>query len=232
MLDAALLRTAFEVPVTATLRAPSSTGARGHAGELRHVARAVPKRRAEFLTVRDCARVALAELGGPVGELVPNPDRSPRWPAGFVGSLSHSSELCAAVVARTRDAASLGLDLELDGPLDEALHATVCTRAERRRLEALPRVRAGLVAKRLFSAKEAFYKCQYPLTGTFLTCAQVELALDVAAGTFVVVEVDLPPELERIAREARGRCMTADDHVVATAWSNAASVPLDDPSAA
>ena len=225
-LDAAALRALFGVPVAAAMRAPSAR--EGLGAEIAHVARAVATRRAEFTTVRACAREALAELGGPTVALVPNPDRSPRWPAGFVGSLSHSSTLCAAVAARASDAGSLGLDLEADGPLDAALFATVCAPAERRALDAMPADRAALRAKRLFSAKEAFYKCQYPLTGTFLSCAQVELALDVEAGTFTVACADLPSELERVAREVRGRCVVAGAHVISTAWTIGARAADDD----
>ena len=223
MRAASALRALFDAPVAAAVRPCADGGGPLGDGpfeaERRHVAGAVPKRRAEFAAVRACARDALAELGGPRVALVPNPDRSPRWPAGFVGSLTHSSTSCAAVVARASDALSLGLDLEVDAPLDEALFATVCAPRERRALDAMARGRAARFAVRLFSAKEAFYKCQYPLTGARLACAQVELALDIDAGTFVVAEVELPGEAGRVARRVRGRLATFDGHVAAAAES-------------
>ncbi len=216
-LDAAAIRGLFDPPVAAAAGPPVDH--EGFEAERRHVTRAVPKRRAEFTTVRACARDALAELGGPCVALVPNADRSPRWPAGFVGSLSHSPTLCAAVVARADDASSLGLDLELDGPLEPALFATVCAPAERRALAAMPPAAAALHAKRLFSAKEAFYKCQYPLTGAFLSCAQVELTFGAEGETFAVAEVDLAGAARDAASRVRGRCVTLGLHVVSAAWS-------------
>ena len=81
MTAVAALRGLFDPPVAVAV-APIGRPA-GDDGlfeaERRHVARAVPKRRAEFASVRACARDALAELGGPRAALVPNPDRSPRW---------------------------------------------------------------------------------------------------------------------------------------------------------
>ena len=55
------------------------------------VAKAVPKRVAQFTAGRVCARRALAQLGNtePVPILM-GEDRAPQWPAGYVGSISHT----------------------------------------------------------------------------------------------------------------------------------------------
>ena len=215
--DARALAALYAVPVAASI-GPCASGADSpFPEERRHVARAVASRRAEFVAVRARARDALAALGGPRAALVPRPDRSPAWPAGFVGSLSHSPTLCAAVVARAADAASLGLDLEPDGPLDVALVRTVCTERERRTLDGMSSAAALVLAKRLFSAKEAFYKCQYPLTGARLSCVQVSLELDPVSGEFAVAAVDLAGEAGRVAARVRGRCATLGAHVVSAA---------------
>ena len=63
------------------------------------LAKAVEKRRAEFGTARVCARRALAQLGFPPMPLVPNKDRSPVWPQGVVGSITHTRGYCAVIVA-------------------------------------------------------------------------------------------------------------------------------------
>ena len=216
-LDAASIRALYPVSVTASVGPCTLVDERLFPEERRHVARAVASRRAEFGSVRERAREALAELGGPRVALVPNPDRSPTWPPGFVGSLSHSGTLCAAVVARHGTVLSLGLDLEPDGPLDAALLATVCTPEERRAIEAMPPAEGLELAKRLFSAKEAFYKCQHPLTGAFLSFAQVTLALHPNDGRFRVEEVDLAGEPGRVARAVHGRCAGLGGHVVSAA---------------
>src|SRR5262249_40222461 len=135
-----------------------------HPEELAAISNAVPKRQAEFATARVCARDALRRLGVAAGALVPYPDRSPRWPDGVVGSITHTEDQCAVVVCRSTEVRGLGLDIEQDTPLSPELLALICTKNERQRIAEDPE-RLG---KLFFSAKEAFYKCQYPITKTVL----------------------------------------------------------------
>jgi 4'-phosphopantetheinyl transferase EntD len=79
-------------------------------------------------------------------------------------------------VARAEDVRSIGIDLEPATPLKESLWRRVCTQKERDWLHELPA--PGLTGKILFSAKEAVYKCQYPLTSKFLGFHAVEVELD------------------------------------------------------
>ena len=53
------------------------------------IARAVAKRRNEFVTVRYCARQALGELGVPPVPILKGDKGEPCWPDGVVGSLTH-----------------------------------------------------------------------------------------------------------------------------------------------
>jgi len=148
--------------------------------ELRYLEKAVPKRRAEFGTARVCARRALARMGIAPCELVPAKDRSPRWPSGIIGSITHTHGYCGVVLARSTQARSLGLDAERDKPLDRGLIEMICTESEREWLGA----RADQDAVVYFGAKEAFYKCQYALTQQFLSFQDVELDVDFARGEF------------------------------------------------
>jgi len=113
------------------------------AEEARDVARAVPKRVAEFATGRACARRALAELGVTGFALRVGADREPLWPEGLTGSITHTSGFCGVVVAEKTAALSLGVD------------------------------RSVAMASVLFSAKEAFFKCQFPLTREWLNFGDV-----------------------------------------------------------
>src|SRR5579859_4218997 len=79
-------------------------------GEAEVVARAVVKRRREFGSARYCARMALGRLGvGPV-PILPGERGAPQWPAGIAGSITHCAGYRAAVVARTGDVLTLGID--------------------------------------------------------------------------------------------------------------------------
>ena len=130
--------------------------------------RAVAKRQREYITGRQLARTALAQLGVPPRPIVTQADRSPAWPQGIVGSISHTNTWCAVAMASSCDFATIGLDIEEDVPLDLDLLRTVCVRSELDWLRRLPPDEAGRKAKIVFSAKEACYKAQYPLTGQFL----------------------------------------------------------------
>ncbi len=132
------------------------------------VSRAVPKRVREFAAGRACARRALAELG--IGHFVLRaaPDRQPIWPASVVGSITHTTGLCAAVVADRARLAALGIDCEVVGGAGQELWDSICGPAETAWRRSLPAQQQAAAVTLLFSAKEAFYKCQYPLTGEWL----------------------------------------------------------------
>jgi 4'-phosphopantetheinyl transferase EntD len=170
-----------------------------------------PPRQREFAAARGCARVALRRLGIEPCALVPHADRSPRWPDGVAGSISHTRELCLVALARRGRIASLGIDVEHVASASPDIEQLVCTAAERRWLDAQAASQRARNVRLLFSAKEAFYKCQYPLTRTFLDFQEVELAIDVARRSFAVRS----PELAG----ARGRWIWLDDLVITAAIS-------------
>ena len=130
----------------------------------------------QFTAGRVCSRIALGRLGvAATTPILRGEDRVPIWPPGFIGSISHTDTWCAAAVARTEDIRSLGIDLESSTPLKEALLKRVCTPKEREWLHELPA--PGVTGKIVFSAKEAVYKCQYPLSNRFLGFQAVEVEL-------------------------------------------------------
>ncbi len=131
------------------------------------VVAALPRRVREFTAGRHCAREALCALGESPAALPRRPDRQPGWPPGIVGSISHGSAYCGAVVARRATCAGLGFDAEAWGRVRPALWRRIATPAEHAWLRA--QADAGeRWATILFSAKEAFYKAQYPLSRSFV----------------------------------------------------------------
>jgi len=175
-----------------------------------------PKRRAEFATGRRLARQALRRLGIEAAALLPGEDRGPRWPAGAIGSISHTGTLCAVVVARGGRLASLGLDIEGADRVDRTLWDSLFTAAEQRFLESLSGDARTASATTLFSAKECFYKWQRPLTGRFLGPLEVDVVLSdplsTTAGHFTVQPHDELPLPANTRLE--GRWQRAEDHVV------------------
>lgn len=139
------------------------------------------KRLHEFAAGRACARHALQRLGLPPRELPALADRRPRWPSGFAGSISHTDGLCAAVVAPERLLRSLGIDLEVIADVSPVIWAELLTPEELRRLAQQPLVQRQRLAALVFSAKEAFYKCQYALTRQWLEFHDVSVEIETPA---------------------------------------------------
>jgi 4'-phosphopantetheinyl transferase EntD len=149
-------------------------------GEARLVARAVERRRRSFTAGRACAHAALAALGRPTATIGAHAERDPVWPAGAVGSITHTDGFVAAVVGPAATFAGLGLDAEPAGPLDDAVIALVCRPGE----PAEPHA-----ARAVFCAKEAVYKAVFPSTRAFLEFHDVEVRFEEGAaegaGAFV-----------------------------------------------
>ena len=158
-----------------------------HPEERALVASAVPGRRAEVMTGRALVREAMADLGGPDGPIGRRADRSPDWPAGFGGSITHGGGWCLVVVARLPGGWGIGIDVEEDRPLPAAVAARVLLPAERTRLAGSGLVRGETVA---FSAKESVFKAVNPLTGRWLEHHDVGVAPvhgpDPVVGTFEI----------------------------------------------
>lgn len=137
--------------------------------------RAVPKRQLEFAAGRQAARAAIVDLGLPAAAIPQGQDRAPIWPDGLTGSIAHCDDICIAAVARPGQIKSLGVDIEPATPLESNLEDIICTKAERAWLDTLPAESRGLTTKIIFSAKEAVYKAQYPLTGQVIGFDEIEL---------------------------------------------------------
>lgn len=146
--------------------------------EIVAIRQAVPRRQREFAAGREAARQAMARIGWPPAAIPSLPDRAPLWPEGLVGSISHTRQACVAVVGPRDRLCSIGIDLENDVPMAPTLWDTVCTPDELAWVATQPTPLQGLLVTRLFSAKEAFYKWQYPQTGQMLEFQDVQVALD------------------------------------------------------
>ncbi|UYM03625.1 4'-phosphopantetheinyl transferase family protein [Solicola gregarius] len=135
--------------------------------EHRAIAGAVPRRRAEFGTVRWCARAALDELGIAAVPILPGERGAPIWPDGVVGAMTHCTGYRAAALARASDVAALGVDAEPNEPLPAGVLGIVASAEEAEALATLPR--RGIAWDRvLFSAKESVYKAWFPLARRWL----------------------------------------------------------------
>ena len=144
--------------------------------ELAATERMTAGRRQEFSAGRAHARTVLQRLGLDSPVVPVGADRSPRWPRGFVGSISHAGELVLAVAASCTRVRALGVDLEPGLPLDNDLVNRICRPEELSRLAASAEPLRQ--AKLIFSAKESVYKCVAPQMGIFLDFPDLEIIFD------------------------------------------------------
>ncbi|HEX4447902.1 MAG TPA: 4'-phosphopantetheinyl transferase superfamily protein, partial [Polyangiaceae bacterium] len=154
------------------------------------VANAALVRKLDFAAGRSCARSALEALGIHGYALINAPSGAPKWPDAVVGSITHTRRtgggFAAAVAAARSVVRSLGIDAESDQGLTEDLWPSVLRDEERAHLATLPPSERVRTASLMFSAKECFYKLQYPLTGQFLDFAAATIGVDAAGGAFEV----------------------------------------------
>lgn len=174
------------------------------------IVRAIPKRQHEFAAGRRAARQAMAELGLPPAEIAAGQDRAPIWPAGLTGSIAHCETHCIAVLSQTHR--SIGIDIEPGLPLDADLIPIVCTAQELLWLHDYPAHERGLVAKRIFCAKEAVYKAQYPVIGQVIGFDALIVRLN-RDDTFDVIWLQAIPNLPAM----QGTVCRKHDMIVACA---------------
>jgi 4'-phosphopantetheinyl transferase EntD len=140
------------------------------------IARAVPKRVAEFTAGRIAARRALSQAGVTAGALERGPGGAVVWPMGATGSISHGGGMVAALAVAqagtAEDIATLGVDLEPLSDRAEGLVDTIATPDEAKRAREWE---GGLL--RVFSAKEAAFKALYPRVGAYFGFHALEVTL-------------------------------------------------------
>jgi len=170
-------------------------------------------RESEFLAGRACAQAALHPLGvdATVGR---HPDRSPIWPQGTVGSISHCQHLAVAAAASQASLLGLGVDVEEAADLAAELRTILFTAKE---LAMLTGSNDDRLAGILFSLKESAFKCWYPTSRTFLDYTDVEVSQDLPTGYFTA-DVIGPRRSRHPAPVVQGRFMIHFGHIFSAAW--------------
>lgn len=159
--------------------------------ELSSISHCANKRIDDFTRGRACAHRGLSELGIHDCSVLAGAQREPLWPAEIIGSITHTTGFAAAVVARRSEVEALGIDCEIIASVGADLWERICTPTERARLEQLPRAQAQREAALIFAAKEAFYKCQFPVSREWVGFEDV--TIEVSEGRFrIIPQVHLP----------------------------------------
>ncbi|OIQ33411.1 MAG: phosphopantetheinyl transferase [Roseobacter sp. MedPE-SWchi] len=153
---------------------------------------AVEKRQREFAAGRAAAHQAMQMLGQQPRAIVVAENRAPVWPDHLVGSITHTRSCAMAVVAPKREVLGLGIDVEEDKPLADDLWPAICSAQEQDWLR--QQDNPGQLAKLMFSAKEAAYKCQFTLSERYYGFDGMELTIDLENRRFAArFCADQPP---------------------------------------
>ena len=133
--------------------------------ELKHAA---VRRQLHFRAGRFCAREALRRLGSRPPSIGParGDDGAPVWPAGVVGSITHTDGFAAAAVAAAGDVSAVGIDTErvMSQERARSVVSAVAWPSELAHLQRIGCDRQEALTM-VFSAKEAVFKCLYPSIG-------------------------------------------------------------------
>jgi enterobactin synthetase component D len=124
--------------------------------------KAVPKRQAEYLAGRLCAKMALQQAESTLVDVATGEDRAPIWPQGFLGSISHSKGMAMAMVAQSEQCQGLGIDLEhfMTEKQENDLQTHILCAQDRSQFEALAQ-HVSHPLTLVFSAKESIFKALY-----------------------------------------------------------------------
>ena len=136
---------------------------------------AAPKRLQEFSAGRVCARRALARLGIAEMPIRISSDHRALWPESVTGSITHTDGFTAAVIGERNKFRAIGIDAEVIRQSIQEISSHILIPAEKSWVESLPAAEQAKGVTLMFSAKEAFYKCQYEVTQQWLDFKDVAL---------------------------------------------------------
>lgn len=152
------------------------------------ILRSIPARRYEYIVGRLAASELLCRLGVPSDECwVGSKDGRPIWPAGILGSISHTKDLVVVtVVPRSEKLHSVGIDIEYLHSEPSVLEALLPCFNEQERL-LLSRVENGLLVG--FSTKEALFKCLSLEAGRYFDFREAEITMIDVADQIVEIQL-------------------------------------------
>lgn len=170
----------------------------------------------EFESGRAYAKRALHMLGIHGADLPIGPRRSPVWPSGVVGSITHvrcddGGIYAAAAVARAEGILAMGIDFEMADGLPPHVWPHVLTKRELARILTFPAATRRTEAQYIWCAKEATAKVmEHPFDPSLL-----EVERDPNSGDFVVRFAENDPRC--LLRGLLGRTACLDELLIATA---------------
>ena len=177
------------------------------------VKHAVPKRIAEFTSGRILSRRILFSYGISDFPILIGNNRQPIWPDSIVASITHDAGFCAVAGTTTQKLLSLGVDIAMKKTMSSSVRNLICFSGE---LEAQP-AQGTDAANIIFSCKESYFKCVFPLIGQYFDFLDVWIDIDASRGTFASHPIS--SKLQAIRHlNIQGRFRLCQNLVVSCAW--------------
>ena len=174
------------------------------------------KRENEYRISRQCARQALSQIDPAMSSVIiaSNPDRSPLWPEGYVGSITHTDGYVAVVVALSRDVRAIGIDSEKRMSVETVKEIKDLVASKMEQALCTDMSQEQLFYTLIFSAKESVFKALYPTVKHMFDFTDVQLLrLDMIARVFrVILLADLCEEFPK-GTEIEGRFEVSGGYV-------------------
>ena len=175
------------------------------------------KRNREFAVGRYCAHQALKQVGI-TADVPVDIDRKPIWPAGIVGSISHSHHYAWAAVAKQDTVNSIGIDTEIivdDSTLGMVLKEITVDDEQERLSQIHTDVNTAFTV--VFPAKESIYKCLYPMNAQFFGFHDV-LLVEATEETVTFAQQPSNPNYSIAPRELTVQYAIHQNDVFTTIW--------------
>jgi enterobactin synthetase component D len=130
-------------------------------------------RQVQFVGGRLALAAAFGEMGARRASVLTDEHGAPTLPDGFVGSITHKSDLAVGLLARGR--AGVGIDLEDTDRSRPGVAARVLTPRELEAVESLVESRQWVDTVLRFSVKESVYKAVHPTLRRYVGFGEVEV---------------------------------------------------------
>ena len=131
---------------------------------------AINKRKIEYIAGRYCAIQSLKALSSMMPpNISTNKNRSPNWPEGYIGSITHSKGFASAAIAEKKYIRAIGIDSELliKERTANNIRSHVLTDNEKHEDNLWITENFHEYLTLIFSAKESIYKCLNPLVNKY-----------------------------------------------------------------
>lgn len=121
------------------------------------------RRRNSFAAGRRAAKAALKNAGfSGQADLAIGDDALPIWPPGWIGSISHTDDVAAAIVTPVDEHLSISLGIDIEQIVQMDVASMIAPNVAPELLPAAPDHPFNQQISQAFSAKEALYKALFP----------------------------------------------------------------------